>query len=176
MHTRKHLLRFRPALALPLLLLMTSVACVEPGFTAESGADGADGADGDGPALITTATLGERGHATVHIEGRRLGPLFGLSFHVTAKGMENARTENALAFQRTLARAAGDDLACGGTQLTVEIGEVELADGALCAFDVVAAESGDIAITIEDAVARKADASFVPCAVAGGTLTLEGAR
>lgn len=150
-----------------------SVSCVQPGF--------APSAAPVGPALVANATLGEPGHANVTIEGRELGALFGLSFHVTATNarLSNAATTDALPLDRVLARidAKDDgDVAFGGTRLDPANGDVAIEDGALASLHVEASEPGDVELRIERAVVRRADGSFVPVAVAGGTLTLEGAQ
>jgi hypothetical protein len=159
---------------LALLALPASASCVQPGFAA-SPAPG-------GPALITTATLGEPGHADVTIEGHELGALFGLSFHVTVAAgnasLDDASTTATLALDRLVARVDddGNDVAFGGTRLDPATGDVAIDDGSLAAVHVTAQEAGDVELRIERAVVRRADGSFIPVAVAGGTLTLEGAQ
>jgi hypothetical protein len=147
-------------------------AAVEPGF-APSPAPPAGAA-----ALVATATLGAPGHADVVIEGRALGPLFGLSFHVTATNaaLDEVKAGDALALDRTVARIDGNDVALGGTRLDPQSGDVALEEGALASFHVTAVEAGDVELRIERAVVRRADGSFMPVAVAGGTLTLEAAQ
>jgi len=135
-----------------------------------------------GPALVTTATLGDAGHADVTIAARELGAVFGVSFHLTASNatLDDAATSGtlALALNRVLARVddgARNDAAFGGTRLDPADGDVAIDDGALASVHLTANEAGAIELHIERAVVRKADGSFVPVAVAGGTLTLEAA-
>jgi hypothetical protein len=148
-----------------------AASCVEAGFVPSPAPDG--------PALLTTATLGEPGHADVTIEARALGALFGLSFHVTTTNatLDDARTTDALTLDRVLARVDDEhDVAFGGTRLDPANGDVAVEDGALASLHVTAREAGDVELRIERAVVRRADGSFIPVAVAGGTLTLEGAQ
>lgn len=164
-------------LVAPLLLgaIAGCIPAVQPGFAPA-------GAPPDGPALVATATLGDAGHADVTVEGRELGALFGLSFHVTATNatLDDAQTTLALALDRVVARVDDSateeaDVAFGGTRLDPAAGDVTVDDGALATVHVQALEAGDVELRIERAVVRRADGSFVPVAVAGGTLTLEDA-
>lgn len=116
--------------------------------------------------------------AVLRVMGQGLGPVFGISLHLQIDHdlvrIEDFRTEPMLGEGAVLlARAKGADIALGGTRPSREAGEVELADGVLGTVELSARAAGSSRVEIVDAVARRADGSFVPLAAAGGVLTLE---
>lgn len=130
-----------------------------------------------GPSVQLTGDV-DGAHALLTIEGRDLGAVFGLSWHVR---LDDAAVAVVAPVQAPvlgdgavlLERVEAGDVAFGGTRPSRDAGEVEVADGVLATLEVRARAGGTSRVDIEAAVARRLDGSFVALAAAGGSLTLE---
>ncbi len=159
---------------LPLFACALAGGCIAPGFVADPAPNG--------PALLAQASVVDGHRGVVDVYGAGLGEVFGVSFHVVVEGanvdvdLADATVDGGLAaLDRTLARIDADrsDVAFGGTRLDPRAPDVAIADGALAHVVVDIDVAGSVRVEVADAVVRRADGSFVPCAAAGGTLTLE---
>lgn len=130
-----------------------------------------------GPSLRVTGVVDDT-HALLTVEGRELGRVFGLSFHVllddalvavVAPEQAPVLGEGGLLMERV----DGGDVALGGSRPAREAGEVDVVDGAVATLELRARAAGVSRVDIVDAVTRRLDGSFIPLAAAGGTLTLE---
>lgn len=165
----------RPCLLVPVFASALAGGCLAPGFAADPAPSG--------PALVAHGSVVDGHRGVVDVYGAGLGDVFGVSFHVVVAGADGVDVDLAdaavdgglAALDRTLARIADDraDVAFGGTRLDPQAPDVALADGALAHVVVDVDVAGAVRVDIDDAVVRRADGSFVSCAAAGGTLTLE---
>lgn len=151
-------------------LALALAACApEPGLVADEAPSG--------PSVHLEADVADS-TATLRLLGQGLGSVFGISLHVHVDHelvrIEDFQTAPVLGEGAVLlARARDADIALGGTRPSREAGEVELADGVLGSVELSARAAGSSRVEIVDALARRADGSFVPLAAAGGVLTLE---
>jgi hypothetical protein len=155
-------------LALPAL----AAGCLEPGFTGD--------ADPGGPALVLEQD-GAPGRFAV--QGRGLGSVFGLSYHLVfdedlleVRSLEQVEILGGPQLARHIAAPRHGDVALGGSRLSREDGEALVEDGPLLRVELAARASGTSRVSLVDALARRADGSFIPLAAVGGSLTLEVAE
>jgi hypothetical protein len=152
-----------------------------PGFTADR--------RGTGPRLWIDAKVDGGRTAQLELWAADLGPVFGYSAHLRfddghlalAAGTAPPASATVLG-QDDPAKAielwtqGSGDVGFGAVRRSPEAGEVPIVDATkLGALTLEASRAGRSALTLDRAIVRRADGSFVPVTVSGGTLvTVEG--